>query len=187
MRKTLALTLILAAIAWAQKNSEEAVQPGVTPDRADFRLLEDNEHFRVQRIDLVGESKVSVVERGRDLIVVALGDGLSLSFGNRLDPEKLVEGEVRFVNGSLHPTIFHRGDETSLVLVVELSRHWDAEMRLCTEPKTCAHPIRVGGFEIGQTTSLFSNGFVTAYRHRMERGGTLATSYYSPKRSIICY
>lgn len=68
------------------------------------------------------------------------------------------------------------------MIVVELSRHWDAEMRLCTEPKTCAHPIRVGGFEIGQTTSLFSNGFVTAYRHRMERGGTLATSYYSPKR-----
>lgn len=53
----------------------------MTPDRADFRLLEDNEHFRVQRIDLVGESKVSVVERGRDLIVVALGDGLSRLLG----------------------------------------------------------------------------------------------------------
>ena len=37
------------------------------------------------------------------------------------------------------------------------------------------------GMEIGTSTSLFTNGFITAYRDRIDRGGTLSTSYYSTK------
>ena len=39
----------------------------------------------------------------------------------------------------------------------------------------------MGDASIGETTSLFTNGFITAYRHRIERGGTLSSSYFSPR------
>jgi hypothetical protein len=41
----------------------------------------------------------------------------------------------------------------------------------------------MGGSAVAWTTTLFSNGFVTAMRHKMVRGGTLSSSYYSAKGS----
>lgn len=45
----------------------------------------------------------------------------------------------------------------------------------------CSRPIRMGPNEIGETTSLFRNGFITAYRHRLVVRGTLTSTYYSTK------
>jgi len=42
------------------------------------------------------------------------------------------------------------------------------------QPSDCDGPA-----EIGETTLLFTNGFVMAYRHRLQSGGTLSSSYYS--------
>ena len=39
----------------------------------------------------------------------------------------------------------------------------------------------MGESTIGETTSLFTNGFVTAYRHRLDPRATLASSYFSTK------
>jgi hypothetical protein len=39
----------------------------------------------------------------------------------------------------------------------------------------------MGPNEIGETTSLFTNGFITAYQHRLVVRGTLTSTYYSTK------
>jgi hypothetical protein len=181
MRRTLALFLILMATALAQQKSDEAVRLPADTDKPEARLIEENEHYRVLRFDLAGESQASVPQRRTDVIIVAFGDGLSLGSAKDANPEKLADGDVRFFQRPVHPAILHSGDSVSETIVVELKDHWDSEIRPCSQPKTCTHAIRVGGAEIGQTTALFSNGFVTAYRHHMDRGGTLTTSYYSSK------
>ncbi len=180
MRRTLALIIILAT-ALAQQRRDLAFESRGDSNQSEGRLLEENEHYRVRSLDLTGDSQFDVPQHSTDIIIVALGDGLSLSSAKGSNPEKLAEGDVRFFQHTVHPTILHSGDSASETIVVELKHHWDSEIRRCTQPQTCTHAIRAGGLEIGQTTSLFTNGFVTAYRHHMDRGGTLTTSYYSSK------
>ena len=95
--------------------------------------------------------------------------------------DKLIDGDVRFVGRDSHASLIHSGANLAQVLLIGLKRHWDAEIRLCGFPQTCVRPIRAGGQQIGQSESLFTNGFVTAYRHRIDKGGTLSSSYYSKK------
>lgn len=109
-----------------------------------------------------------------------LGEGLALS-ARRVDTVNLKDGEARFLPVGNPPHLVNSGGGTVAVLIVELKQHWDAEMRVCSEPAKCTRPIRMGEYSIGETTSLFTNGFVTAYRHRLERGGTLSSSYFSTK------
>jgi hypothetical protein len=68
-------------------------------------------------------------------------------------------------------------------LVIELKKHWDAEMRPCSYPMKCTHETQMGSDTIAWTTTLFTNGFVTAATHKLVRRGTLASSYYTAKGS----
>jgi hypothetical protein len=54
-------------------------------------------------------------------------------------------------------------------------------VRTCVEPRKCSRPIRMGPNEIGEMTSLFTNRFITAYRHRLVVRRTLTSTYYSTK------
>lgn len=145
------------------------------------RVLVEGASFRVLSVVLQHDLKVPLPQGGNDVIVVVLGEGVSLRSGSGGNFEKLGYGEVRFVDRAVHATLTHSGAELAQVLLVGLKQHWDAEIRPCVEPKACVHPVRVGGLEIGQSASLFTNGFVTAYRDRIGQGGTLSTSYYSRK------
>jgi len=176
MKTVLALLALLAVTAWAQIKC--GVQP--SPDTANsFQLLEDNESYRVQRFDFDKDSRVSLTQHKNDFIVIALGEGLGLSSANDGHLEKLADGDVRFLERSTTETLLHQGTTVAQAVVIALKQHWDTDVRPCAEPKSCSRPIRAGGREIGQSESLFTNGFLTAYRHRMDRGGTLSTSYYS--------
>ena len=179
MLKPLVLGIMLATAACAQLKNDSPEGNGMTKPEA--QLLEENEHYRVFRFELPGESQVNVSQRGSDVLIVALGEGLGLTSSKGSDPEKLADGDVRFVKYSAYQSILHAGAGASQALVIGLKHHWDVEIRSCAEPKTCNRPIRAGGVEIGQSTNLFTNGYLSASRHRMERGGTLATSYYSSK------
>jgi hypothetical protein len=173
MKTVLALLALLAVSAWAQIQS--GVQP--SPDTANsFQLLEDNESYRVERFDFDKDSRVSLTQHKNDFIVIALGEGLGLSSANDDHVEKLADGDVRFLERSTTETLLHQGTTVAQALVIGLKQHWDIDVRPCAEPKSCSRPIRAGGREIGQSESLFTNGFLTAYRHRMDRGGTLSTS-----------
>jgi hypothetical protein len=54
-------------------------------------------------------------------------------------------------------------------------------MRNCSEPLKCDRAIRVGDVEVGTSTSLFTNGFVSAYRYRAQPGATISSNFYSSK------
>jgi hypothetical protein len=142
MGKIVALSLLVAATIWVHVKGDMS---GASQDKPGAQLVEENEHYRVWRFDLAGESQAAVPRHAGDFIIVALGDGLSLSSAKGADPEKLADGDVRFFKPTVYPTIFHSGDETSQAIVVELKQHWDAEILPCAEPRTCTHTIRAGG------------------------------------------
>jgi hypothetical protein len=68
-------------------------------------------------------------------------------------------------------------------LLVEPKKHWEPEVHACAEPMKCVHETRTGNEPISWTTTLFTNGFLTAATHKVVRGGTLTSSYYSAKGS----
>jgi hypothetical protein len=179
MRKLLVLLVLCALSAYSQVKSEAQQAPGTAGPEP--RLVEENASYRVLRIEFDNDLQIPLPQHGNDVIVVVLGDGVSVSSATPVGAEKLVDGEVRLVERSAHATLIHSGANFAQVLLVGLKQHWDAEIRPCTFPQTCVRPIRAGGQEIGQSESLFTNGFVTAYRHRMDRGGTLSSSYYSKR------
>lgn len=177
MRKLLILHALLAISASTQIRCE--AQSSLSEARAEFQLVEENESYRVQRVELDRDSEIGLPQDGRDAIVVILGEGVSMSSLGVANAERLADGDVRFLERSRHAIFLHSGATVGRVLLIGLKQHWDAEIHPCALPKTCSRPIRAGGREIGQSESLFTNGFVTAYRHRMDRGGTLSTSYFS--------
>lgn len=180
MRKWLALLMFLAATASAQSQAEPS-QSSASSAAPQSHAVDENEHFRVERFDFDGKSQIDLPRHRPDAIIVSLGQDLALSSPKSNRAEALANGDVRFLGQRADSTIIHTDDGQSQFLVIELKHHWDAEIRPCVETKACTHVVRIGGFEIGTSTSLFTNGFVTAYRDQIGKGGTLATSYYSAK------
>jgi hypothetical protein len=72
-------------------------------------------------------------------------------------------------------------DPSAVELLIGIKRHWDAEMRPCAYPMKCTRETVVGNEPIASTTTLFTNGFVTAATHKVKQGGTLTSSYYTSK------
>jgi hypothetical protein len=179
MKKLLAGLLLSAISVCAQINPTAQPVAGVVAPEP--QLVEENASYRVLSVVLENDLKVSLPQRGNDVIVVVLGEGVSLKLGSGSKSEKLGYGEVRFVDRDVRASLTHAGAGLAQVMVIGLKQHWGIEIRSCTAPKACVHPVRVGGLEIGQSESLFTNGFVSAYRDRIGQGGTLTTSYYSRK------
>jgi hypothetical protein len=176
------VSTLWAAGAVGQSGREITKESAGKPaHQAASQLVEENEYYRVFRADLVPDAMSSVDQHGRDAVIIALGEGLALTTRKASNPEKLKDGEARFLPRESAPQVVNVGDSLPQLLIVELKRHWDAEVRACSEPSTCTRAIRMGEASIGETTSLFSNGFVTVQRHRLDAGGTLDSSYFSSK------
>jgi len=164
----------------------EFAQVGAKPDEASpsseplrERMLDENEFFRVSRLDAPIGKVALIGSHKRDLIVIALSEISLSAHSQSVTPVPLPEGAVRFVSGETPSAVSSSSAASAQVVVADLKQHWDAEIRECKEPKKCSHPIVMGPAEIGETTLLFTNGFVMAYRHRLQSGGTLSSSYYS--------
>jgi hypothetical protein len=182
--KNLAIPLaLLAAMAWAQSMTDDPPQSNPDAAGAKPQLVAENEHYSVRILDLTGATRMALPQRTNDTIVVVLGQGLSLISDRLESPVALADGDVRFLERIKHPVLVHSGEVASQVLLVEIKHHWNAEIDICSEPGRCNRAIRAGGIEIGQSTRLFTNGFITAYRDHIARGGTLDTSYYTKGRS----
>lgn len=147
--------------------------PTSLPAPSRTQLIFENDDVRVLRAD-VAEGTALTGDPKRDGVVIALPVA---------QPDTTpTAGEVKFIaRGPAQPVKL--SGPAHEVLIVELKQHWDPEIRPCAEPLTCVHKIRAGGTEIGETTTLFTNGFLTAYRHQLSPGGTLTSSYYSSKGS----
>lgn len=129
------------------------------------QLLLDNDSVRVVRITLPAQGSFSMNSRA-DTVVVRLQD----------------ETATFITRGT--PTVRKNAAEHEAVdLVVELKRHWDTAVRPCSEPMKCTRETLMGGEAIAWTTTLFTNGFLTGVKHKVVRGGTLDSLYYSAKGS----
>src|ERR1700686_3433987 len=99
--------------------------------KAVSQLVEENEYYRVFRADLVPDAVSRVDQHGRDTVIMALGEGLALTTRKAINPERLRDGEARFLSGDSTPQIVNVGNNLPQLLVIELKRHWDAEVRAC--------------------------------------------------------
>ena len=127
------------------------------------QLVLDNEFVRILRVTVPPGSEVEL-QGERDTVAVRL------------------EGEtVRFISKGDHLLESNSAEHETVDLLVEVKRHWEAEMRPCSAPMRCTRETLLGNEPIAWTTTLFTNGFVTASKHRVVRGGTLTSSYYSAK------
>ena len=132
-------------------------------------LAFDNDYFRVLRVAVpAGEIPIHG-EQSRDVVIVPI-----------VPPAPGRDIGVIFVAKGSPPHVTPLADPYE-ALVIEVKKHWEAEVRSCASPMTCTHKITAGGLDVGETTLLFGNGFVTAYRHHLISGGTLDSSYHSTK------
>lgn len=166
----LCTTIFVAALISGQGVSAQANSANAS------QLVDENDYFRVSRIQAPPSSSIALPTRKRDIVLVSLkGDVAIDGQGAGLD-----HPTVTFIKSGSDPQV-QSSEVPGELLVVELKQHWDAEVRSCSEPLKCKRPIRMGDAEIGYTASLFSNGFVTAYRHHLVSRGTLSSSYFSSR------
>jgi quercetin dioxygenase-like cupin family protein len=173
-------SVLLARGGMAQAGAEEERPPvtGKNETAAASQLLEENENFRAVRLDLAKGSTTAIDHPGRDAVIVSFGEGLTLSIGAS-EADHLKDGEAQFVPMAAPAKVVNSMSTMAQVLIVELKQHWENAVHACSLPSKCTRPIIVGDLPIGETTTLFTNGFVTAYQHRLDKGGTLSSSYFS--------
>ncbi|HEU5401978.1 MAG TPA: hypothetical protein VFU86_11515 [Terriglobales bacterium] len=88
------------------------------------------------------------------------------------------------------PSFIERGStfefnsaQNGATILVEFKKHWDAPIKVCGPPMTCDRPIKAMDTVIGETTTLFGNGFVSLFAHRIDPGGSLTSSYFTTRGS----
>lgn len=94
---------------------------------------------------------------------------------------QLSEGKASFIpkGTTAQPAAPTNADD----LVVELKKHWDAEVQPCSFPRQCTRETKMGNETVAWSTTLFTNGFVTGTTHRLALHATLDSSYYTAKGS----
>lgn len=158
------LCLILAAsVAFGQEDRVSSPQ----------QALVDNASLRVTSINIT-ETAIPLPASKYDRVLVALAPVTVTEAGG--PPLSLKSGDVRFVAAGRKVTAVGEASG-SVVKILELKHHWDAPIRYCEFPANCAHE----NLDVSTTTNLFTNGFITAARHKVLRHGGLESSYYSAK------
>jgi quercetin dioxygenase-like cupin family protein len=144
-------------------------------------VLEENAFFRAVRLEMPPGTKLAHVNDEFERIIIVLS-GETISVTNRASGSTvLTQGNVLYIRKNSLSTLSNSSATNATMIDVGLKQHWDAEVRLCSEPKKCSHTIQAGSSEIGHSTMLFTSGFVTAYRHDLVPGGTLSSSYFSSR------
>lgn len=171
--------LARGGMAQAGADKEHTAVTGEKGPAGGRKLLEENKYFKVLRVDLAEGSATTIDHPGRDAVVVSFGEGLILSAGKASEADHLKDGEAQFVPMATSAKVVNSMSTMVQALIVELKQHWENPVQACALPSKCTRPIVIGDFPIGETTTLFTNGFVTAYQHRLDKGGTLSSSYFS--------
>jgi hypothetical protein len=132
---------------------------------AEPQLVLENDFVRVSRVTIPAKQDFSIVTKN-DTVAVRLQDD-----------------SARFIPKGDRVAESNTTDNDAVELLVEVKKHWEAEVHPCAFPKTCTHETRMGTEPIAWTTTLFTNGFLTATTHKVVQGGTLTSSYYTSKGS----
>jgi hypothetical protein len=140
-------------------------------------VLLDNALLRVSRVDLPS-SPLPLAAARSDIILIALAPvAVTVDTAASIHSDA---GDARFVRAGNRLVVARDASGASLIIVV-LKKHWDAEVRYCELPARCTRENGLGPSKISETTSLFTNGFITAMRHRVFANGSLESSYYSQR------
>jgi hypothetical protein len=176
-------SVLSSAQATVSRKSQVPPSPVAISAEPLHQLVMENDQVRVYRLEIQPGAETLLHEHVRDFVTIMLTDADLTETLPGKSPRVLsaANGEVAFAEGKLSHKLKNEGRNATTELVIELKHHWASEIRICEFPDQCAHKIKLGDSAIGETTSLFSNGFLTAYRHRLDPGGTLTSSYYSPK------
>lgn len=175
--------LLVMACSMLQNPNASKISPvfrASSKQTSTFDLVLENEYLRVYRETIPPHSESDVRQNGKnDFVEISLStDDVPIPAGSQgAESEHFSSSIVAFHPGGSPEKIANSGDQPSVRLIVEFKRHWDSPMRRCTAPRICVH--REDG--ISETESIFTNGFLTASRHWVTRGGTLSSSYYSAK------
>ena len=129
------------------------------------QLALDNDVARVLRVTLPPRATFPV-DATTDVVAVRLQDETAT-----------------FIPKGTHAVRSNSSDHEVVDLLIEPKQHWDAPVRPCSAPMNCTRTTKMGNDPIAWTTTLFTNGFLTAATHRVVPGGTLDSFYYSAKGS----
>lgn len=174
--------LVAAQVTGQAVRIPNADQAGNNPlPTIDKETVEENPYFRVFRLQITANATKTFESHERDAVLVSLGENLGLTMHKPYESASLENGGIRFLPMDSVTHLANTRSSAVFALIAELKQHWEPPMRTCSEPSRCTHPIRMGEAVIGETTSLFTNGFVTAYQHRLDPGATLDSSYFSAK------
>lgn len=145
------LSLIITAAATAQTASPSP------------QLILDNDFVRVLRITLPPNGSIQQDEKN-DTVLVRLSDE-----------------SAKFLTKGTAVQDTNSGQNEIIDIIVELKKHWNSPVRTCAAPAQCTHETKVGHDPIAWSTTLFTNGFLTAISHKLVEAGTLTSSYYTAK------
>ncbi len=129
------------------------------------QLLLENDFVRVSRITIAPKGSITFAEK-TDAVLLRISSESAEFMPKGKSVQETNATEVEAVD-----------------FLIGLKRHWDAEVLPCSFPKQCTRATQMGGEAIAWTTTLFTNGFITASTHKLVRGGTLTSSYYTAKGS----
>src|SRR5215470_5485779 len=150
-------------------------------NKVETRILDDSAMFLTTALELAPGARSPLKHDDLDQVIVVVSGQVSIGGRQSSAPAVLSDGEVWFSKKTLDSVISNETEAVAKIVSVGIKKHWDTEVRVCSEPKKCTHPIQIGAGEIGHTTLLFTSGFVTAYRHDLVSGGTLSSSYFSSR------
>jgi len=151
---SLICALVYCAV-FAAAGAAQATEPA--------QLVIENDFVRATRVTIPVKGEFAPLEK-YDAVLVRLPDETArfIAKGDRISETNTTDHDV-------------------VELLIEMKKHWDAEMRPCAAPKNCTRETKMGGETIAWTTTLFTNGFVTVTTQKVVRGGTLTSSYYTSK------
>lgn len=182
LRAFVVLLLSIIAAAQAAKETEVPVE-----NEPHHHLVFENEYVRVFKVEVAPHEATLVHRHERDYVVVTIGDAEVTNAGVGKEPKKwnFKDADVTFLEANGEKSFAHKavneGGKIFENVTIEIKRSWNTAMRNCTDPLKCERTIRVGDFEVGASTSLFTNGFVSAYRYRAKPGATISSNFYSSK------
>jgi hypothetical protein len=120
-----------------------------------------------------------------DYVFVTQGDSEveSVPVGKEAKKLELKDGDTRFTKGGFAHKAVNLSDKPFVNVTVELKKYFDAEMKVCADQlaANCSRDVKVGDEKIGETTKIFTIGFVTAMGHHLRPHGTLTSNYYSAR------
>ena len=185
--------LLLLAIAGgmmgqaADLSKKPDAKPHVVPitEEHHHHLVLDNDYVRVFHVEVAPHEETLYHQHDMDYVFVTLGDSKVAS--ERVDGKsttlELKDGDTRFTKGGFAHKAVNLSDKPFVNVTVELKKHFDADMKVCADQlgANCSRDIKVGDEKIGETTKIFTNGFVTATSHHLVPHGSLTSNYYSAR------